>query len=278
MNFSKFDIMILVTMSFAVIIMSFAYPALGLTDQSDEVSENDVPEFNMSASTLDLTGQLPEQPDTPTSGTLSYNQQDGNSISGVNQVWIDRPKDTGTSLELQNTSTDGFDVVLINFTSATGSNVHRYDITGTEGQEILIQDDRWTIRATVTEINNYQQSNMTADVRYEIESEPGDASGLSSIPLIGGISDAVANILGYIASQIAYVAVFLSEIILNAIIMTFNVAKFLFSLVYWLGTTYGSVVSAAPSWAAVVLTVPSLLLFAEFAKMGIIVIKMLPTT
>jgi hypothetical protein len=277
MNFTKFDISILLTMSLAVIVMSFTFPALGMTDSADTVNESDVPTFDAEANQFNLTGQIPRQPDTPTSGQLYYDATEGNSIGGVNQVWIQRPKNTGVSLELQNTSTEGFDVVFINFTSS-GSQTARYDIANQQNQEILITEGDWTVRVNVVELENYGQSNMTAEARFEIDSSPADTEGLSSIPIIGGFADELANVVGYIASQIAFFSVLLTEVILNTLGTLLSLATYMFSMGSWLITTYSSIVSAAPGWAGVILLVPAILLFAELAKLLAIVISLFPTT
>jgi hypothetical protein len=277
MNFSKFDVSILLVMSLTVVIMSFTFPALGLTDQSDQVNETDIPEFNISSGSVNLVGEFPDEPKQPTSGTLEYDNTQINGLEGVNLVYIDRPKDTGAAIEVQNSSAFGLDLVYTNFTS-TGSDVHRYDINNNTGQEILINQDGWTIETTVTEISNYNESDMTVDVEYDIKSNPDSSEGLSSIPLIGNFADGVANVVGSIAVQFAWFSAVLVELIINAILTIVDLTLYLFSMMYWLISTYSAVVSAAPAWAAVFLAVPGILLFAEFAKIVVIIIDLFPTT
>lgn len=274
MNFSKFDVTVLVTMSLAVVVMSFLFPALGMTDD-DAVNESDVPEFNMSASTFDFTGEFPQQPNTPTSGVLEFDQQQGNSIAGVTLIYVDRPPEP-YAIEVQNTSQEGLDVAVTNF-SDTGDTIYRYNINS-EGQTILHQEDGWTILFEVESLENFQQPNMTADVSFDVRQDPGSQEGLSAIPIIGGLADAVAGAVAYIGTIFFWGSLFVVELVVNVMTIVTSTIVYLFGVASWLVTTYSSIVSAAPSWAGVVLTIPGILLFTEFAKLSVIGIKMLPTT
>lgn len=279
MNFSKFDVSILVTMSLAVVIMSFAFPALGLTDQSDQVSENDIPEFNMSASMFDFTGEFPRQPNAADSGNIRFDQQQGNSIEGVNVVFVDRPTDTGASVEVQNTSTNGLDFVFTNFSSLGSGSLARSDITPSDvGEQTIIQHEGWTISYTVNSISDYNTPDMTVDVDYQVQNAPEDTKGLSAIPIVGGVTDQIAQYVGWLGTIFFWASLFIVELVINVLGIAFGIISYTFGMASWLITTYAAIISAAPGWAGVVLVIPSVLLFAEFAKLAVIGIKMLPTT
>lgn len=278
MNFTKFDASILIVMSLSIIVMSLTFPALGMTDESDEVNATDFPELNLTSSTFDFAGDFPVQPTTPESGVLRYDAQDGNSITGINQIWIERPKDTGQLIELRNTSQDGFDVVVTNF-SGTGTIAaqDKYDINS-EGQEIVHNNESWVITFQVRSLENLDESNMTAEVYWQIETQPDDASGLSSIPLIGDITDQVANVLGFLAAVISWFTITTVQVIINAVVVLYEIVAYTFGIAFFLIDSYNSIVSAAPSYAAVVLVTVEVILFAEFAKVGYMAISLLPTT
>jgi hypothetical protein len=279
MNFSKFDVSILVTMSLAVVIMSFAFPALGLTDQSDEVSENDIPEFNMSATMFDFTGDFPREPNAADSGNIQFDQQQGNSIEGVNVIFVDRPQNTGAAVEVQNTSTNGLDFVFTNFTSLGSGSLERSDITPSDvGEQTVVRHEGWTITYTVVELNNYDQPNMTVDVDYQVQNAPEDTKGLSAIPIVGGVTDQIAQYVGWFATIFFWTSLFIVELVINVLGIAFGIINYTFGMASWLITTYAAIISAAPGWAGVVLVIPSVLLFAEFAKLAVIGIKLLPTT
>lgn len=280
MNFSKFDMSILIVMSLSVILMSFLFPALGMSD-GGAVNESEIPEFNASSSSFDLVGEYPDQPSQPTSGTLDYDATrgaTGNSIEGYSLVWINRPKDTGNSLEIQNTSTDGLDVVLTNY-SSTGSSQARVDISsGSVGETYLIQEYDWVIELEVRELENYQEPNMSALVDYDIKASPESDEGLSSIPLIGGTADQIAQVVGQIAIAFGWASAVIVQTVISGVLTVFNLAQYMVGMGFWMVSTYTAVVASAPSWASVVLAVPAVLLFAEFAKLTAVVISLLPTT
>ncbi len=70
MNITKFDMFILMFTSIAVITMSFTFPALGLTGETQ--NESDIPEFNISKGAADFAREEPEYPGAPSQGTLRY--------------------------------------------------------------------------------------------------------------------------------------------------------------------------------------------------------------
>lgn len=284
MDFGKFDIVLLTTMSLAIVIMSFAFPALGMTDQTDEVADNDIPEFNISSSEWDISGEFPESPGTPSRGTLVHDEELGNSITGKNVNWLDRPKEDGLSVEVQNVSSD-FQVVVTNWTTESGTSevdyTDKYAITS-EGDTVLHDNGTWTIEFEADSIENYRESNMTAEVSYEVlESGSGSGGGLSAIPVIGGIFDvvdAVASMLAWIGSVIWWGVAFIFEVSITIVLILVSVMVFSVDIMVWLMTTYFNIVSGAGTFAAVFLMIPGVLLFAEFAKLGMLGIKLLPTT
>lgn len=280
MDFGKFDILVLTTMSLAIILMSLTFPALGMTDSSDTQNASDVPEFNVSASSWDIAGDFPESPGTPTQGKLVWNADVGNSVEGRSLEWLDRPKDEGLSIEAANT-TSGFDLLVLNW-NGSGNTLadDRYSITS-EGQTILHDNASWVIEFEVTELDNYRQPNMTAEIEYEVLESEQSGGGLSAIPVIGplfGAGEALASGIVWIGEVIWWLVAFTFDIAVALITILAGVMVYGVDMLVWLSTTYSDVVSAAGSWASVILMVPAILLFAEFAKIGMIGIKLLPFT
>lgn len=280
MNFTKFDLLILFTMALAVVVMSFMFPALGLTDEN-AVNQSDIPEYSQDAGAFDIGPDLPDAPNTQDSGTLNYDEEQGNSIEGVTLDWIEYPKDEGLSIEVQNTSEFGFDILIINYSYDSSGNpttdLTRFDITE-EGEEFLMQEYNYVIEFRVTELSNLNQPNMTAAVEYDIQSSPADSQGVSSIPFIGGIADAVGKWLGYLAVIITWAVGTIIEIALAVIVALYELVVYLFGMATWLISTYQAIVTGAPGWASVIVTLPAILLFAELAKLTAIAISLLPTT
>lgn len=284
MDFGKFDIVLLTTMSLAVVIMSFTFPALDMTDQADEANESDIPEFNISSSQWDIAGEFPESPGTPARGTLIHDEELGNSITGKNVHWLDRPKDQGLSVEVQNVSSD-FQIVVTNWENETGTPsvvyTDEYPISS-EGDTVLHQNGTWSIEFEVDSLENYRQSNMTAEVSYNIlDGGDGSGGGLSALPVIGGIfgaAEELVGMLGWLGLIIRWFVATIFEIALGLLAILLSIMVFAVDIMVWLTTTYFSIVSGAGTFGSVFLMIPGILLFAEFAKLGMLGIKLLPTT
>lgn len=283
MDFGKFDIVLLTTMSMAIIFMSIVFPAVGLAPQSEEQGEDDIPEFNVSSSSWDMAGEFPDRPGTPNSGTVYYDEERGSSITGESLIWIQRPKSTGVSIETQNLSNQ-FTVRVTNW-SGTGTveGQDEYNINS-EGQQIYHSNSTngWTIDFEVRTLEDPQGPDMYAEIDYEIVESPDDSGGfLDSIPIVSGFIDAgeaLTGTLGWLGLIIRWFFVTLFEIVLTLISILVTVMVFAVDIMVWLMTTYFGVVDSASGFASVILMIPGVLLFAEFAKLGMLGIKLLPTT
>lgn len=285
MDFTKFDIIVLLTMSLSVIVMSFLFPALGITDQSNEANESDIPEFNISSSNWDIAGDFPNQPGTPTEGNLIYDETNG-PVPGQSIIWIDRPKSSGTSLEIQNlTNTEGEVYVTVidwDDTSANGRQaLDRYSLNNSEGEIIIHDNTTWTIEFDVQSVENYKQPDMGINVRYEILESEEDEGGIAGIPVIGTLYSAgaqLAGMLAYLGSIIMWFTATVIEMGLTTVETTLTVVVYVVGISQWMIGTYSSIVSGAGTWASVILVAPTVLLMAEFAKLAMLTIKLLPFT
>lgn len=269
---------LLTTMSLSIILMSITYPALGLTDQSDVQGESDVPEFNVSSSQWDFAGDFPSSPATVDQGEVHYNETRGPSITGESLVWIEFPKENGTSLEMQNISNQL--TIRVNqwdtdettgITSIVGQD--EYDINR-EGQRIQHANSTsdWTIDFTVTELENAQDPSMTATVEYDVIGAPNSAvSGQ-------GFFDALTDAVAWLGQIIWWFVATTFEVVITLVFTLFSIMQYTIAMMVWLSTTYASVVSAAGGFASAILMIPAILLFLEFAKIGMLGIKLLPFT
>lgn len=282
MNFSQFDMVLLFTMTLAVVLMSFTFPALGLTDDDDEVDESDIPELNLTASRWDMVGDFPDQPGTPTEGTLERN--DSVQVIGEHQTWISNitDQDNGTSIEIASFGTGNHTINVGDFEGGNAS-VDIYNITR-EGQEIRHQNNSWSIIFDVERYENAGMSNATSEVRWEIIESPDadEGGGLSGIPVIGGLFNAGEQLflaLAYLGDILLWGFGFLVEVSLTVVETLFTAMVYAVEMLTWLSTTYASIVSAAPTgFASAVLAVPGALMTFEFLKIAFLGIKMLPST
>lgn len=281
MNFTKFDMVLLFTMSLAVVLMSFTFPALGMTDNSDEVNETDIPELNLSSSSWDIVGEFPDQPGTPTSGELERN--DSVQLIGEQQAWIDRPKSDGTSINIASFDTGYHNITVGEFNDSGPDFTDVYDMTH-EGQEIRHQNNSWSILFTVEEYDNIGHANVSSTVHWEIIESPAsdEGGGLSDWPVIGGVWDAGEQLflaLAWLGDIIMWGFGTLIEVSLTIVETLFTAMVYAFDMVKWLSGTYASIVSSAPDgFASAILAVPGALLTLEFLKVTWIGLKLLPST
>lgn len=277
MDFGRTDIIIVVSMSLAIISMSFVFPALGLTADSDEVAENDIPEFNMSADRFDIAGEFPDQPGTPSQGTLVLNNS-VDILEDNRRVWLEGDTDGGTELLLTN-QTDDARLVLNHWPGPDKDEV----VLSNVGDVDDIQNDTagWHIKFEYVNIENRNKSNQTITVDYEIIQQPADSAWYSRIPVVGSVfstGEQLAGIVGWIGSIIYWTFGTMFSVILNLIGILFDVVTYGFSMLIWMVSTYNSIISSASAFASVFVMAPAIILFLEFAKIGMIAINLLPTT
>lgn len=284
MEFSKFDVSIIVSMTLAIVIMSMAFPAVGLSED-DAASESDVPEFDIDASRFDFTGEFPQNPGTPATGTIQWRASVGTEgeyerylQEGGDEAWLTAettPDGSGGSaptatLTIYNATSDNF--VTENYQTKTETS------TTLENEKL-----GWKVRVTFANMQNVS-GGWDFDLEYEVIDRPSGESGggfISSIPVIGALFDAgesLASVIAWLGSIMWWFTTVLFEISINLLSLMFDVMLFVTDTLSWLVGTYQEAVSAADGWAGVVLVAPGMLLFAEFAKLVMVAISLLPTT
>jgi len=283
MNFSRFDMLVITTMTLSIVIMSFAFPALGLAGASNETASADIPEFDVSANEWDIAGKFPSNPGTPQTGFVQYNETVP-TRDGFNKIWIDNDDNHNDALliDMQNQSGSMF-VRVTNYSGGNVAGQEKFNISS-EGQEFRASAGVWNLDFTVLEYERPQEPTMYGKVRFTIlEEDPNMDSGgfLSSIPVLGGLISAgsqLAAFLGFIGNVIYWLVGTTFELALTMVALIFDTMTFLVNTMSFMTDTYTSVITAAPSWSSVVLAVPGLLLFLEFGKAAAIGVSLLPFT
>ncbi|WP_226005022.1 hypothetical protein [Natrinema salinisoli] len=276
MNITGFDLMVMVCMAIAVVSMSYTFPALGLTDSS--VDENDIPEFEIESDRFDFAGQFPENPGTPSQGSLEVSDGDGDQVTlhdnGTHSVQLSAVNNTSSpNLTPQ--------VYLGKYNDSSSSPQLESVTLEYLGDEAILEAFEYELELTWTSTRNADQSDETAVVDYEIVSQPGDEGWLTRVPIIGGIvssGEAIANVVGWIGSIIWWGVAVAFETIVNVVGLVFDVATYFIGTFTWMITAYTGIVSGAGSWAAVFVAIPGILLFAELAKVVMVLVSLLPTT
>lgn len=283
MNFARFDIVLIVCLSLAVIMMSLSMPALGLTDESDETSEDEIPELNLSTDQFNFAGEFPNRPGTPSTEYLRWNDEDPDtevndrelgddykitltevsSVSGQGEFWTLNV----TLFHIPSNSVNG----TVQFSNATNTTVGS------------ITDGDWEIAVELEDTRGSEPGDFFAETSFRALSAPSSSSDglLAGLPVVGtlfSVGSSVASAVGWIGSVLWWGISWFFEIAATLLSILFQVMSYAISMMHWLISTYTSVVSAAPSFASVIVAVPGILLFLEFAKLGMIALSLLPTT
>lgn len=274
MELTKTDLVILVAMPLAIIAMSFTMPAAGLTDQSDEVNESDVPEFSMNGSRFDFASEFPVGPAQAGRGTLVYNKS-LSALEDDRRVWLEGSTSDGTELILTDTNEENASLRL-NYWTSGSTQSDTVDINGT-GNVAAIDNstEGWKVKFTFEEIENKGESNVTITVDYVVLQRPSSGGWLGGVFSIG---DKLANVVGWIGSTVFWFFGTLFEVSLNLVGMLYDIMLFGFDFVSWALTTYEGIISGASGFAQVFVVIPAIILTFEFAKVGMIGISLLPTT
>jgi hypothetical protein len=285
MNIGKFDIGVLFILSLAVVVISFTGPVFGLTN-ADATNESQIPNLSVGEDSFDIAGDFPEQPGNPSGGVLNRTEN-VTAKQGVSRQFI-----TGS---YQNTN--GVELILdYNFQSETEARLFVYDWGNgaivsifeknlTEGETYRYENQTQGV-VVETELvkfdNDYDgKGNQTAELRYSVEQTPSDNGVFRNLPIVGGIvsgASALPSIVGWIGSIIFYYLLTAAEVVINAVVMLFDVTSYLFSMVSWLFGTYLQVVDGAPGWASVIVALPGVLFAAILSKFVAVGISLLPTT
>jgi len=278
MNFGKFDVMILVTMSLAIISMSFVFPALGLTDATN-ADENDIPELDIQSDRFDLVGDLPERPRSTDSGVLIY-RADGFDNRDID-LYVDGGNlIVGTSAFAENNSnTPPIRVFLNEFSSSSGLAIDSANTTLNETGEMaeltVDNETEYTVRYELIELRNEGTQEFEAQVEFQVIESPGSDGFLGTI---FGAADALASTLAWIGTVFYWFSISLFEIAGNALGSIFDVSSYFISLIAWLTTTYTGIIGSAGGFTTVFVSIPGILLAAILGKIVIIGIGLLPTT
>lgn len=283
MNFTKFDAILLITMTLAIVAMSFMVPALGLASAEDaEADEDDLPEFEIESDRFDMVGDFPDRPGTPSTGMLVWDNQDPTI---EHEIWIEDNLPDGIQLAVfdDETGTENYSVE-VQLNDYVESQVDESDTVTLDdvGDRDTLQDFGYNIQVEYKHVDKVDENDWVAEVEYSIlQQSDVEDSWYDRIPVIGavfGAGETLAGIVGWIGAILYWTLGTLFEIILNLMGILYDTMIFFVDLISWMITTYSSIVSNANSWAGLFVAIPGLLLFVVFAKIVFIGIKLLPQT
>lgn len=279
MNFGKFDVMMLLTMTLAIISMSFVFPALGMTDET-AANSSEIPELDIQGDRFDVVGDLPQRPRSTDSGTIVYradgfdNRQVDLYVDGGNLI-------VGTSAFAENNgNTTPINVFLNEFPSGSGGEAidsanTTLNETGEMAELTVENETEYTVRYELIELRNEGTEDFEAQVQFDVIESPGGDGFLGTI---FGAADTLASTLAWIGTVFYWFSISLFEIAGNALGGIFDVTNYFISLVLWLTSTYTGIVSSANGFAQVFVSIPGILLSSILGKIVIIGVSLLPTT
>lgn len=280
MNFGQKDFALLVGSALFLILVSFVFPAIGFA--SEDINSTEIPSYNLSEGQFSYVTNTPEYPSRATEGTLTY--VDNQDVYQDNRrVW------------LQGNSNDGFEVTLTNNGTIANPNaslyLNQYNSSGfvTSSSTEMTESDNFSklelsgyiVTFENVRFSNVNNSDMTMQVDYYVKQTAAGASAVGQIPIIGGVASATAeaidhavSVLGWIGSVIFQPIYNTMVRITNTLIAFYNVLKFFIGLLYWILSTYGSVVAASPAnWVGLFLAVPGIVFSLIFSKLIIIAVR-----
>lgn len=272
MNFTGFDIGIIIVMSLAVISMSFVFPALGLTGQ--EAQENDIPEFNMTADRYEFRDEFPDSPGAPTEGDMHWNEEEPDAESSQS-IFLDGDSSSGVEIAVVNSNTTEdpeMEVFIQNWTDGSGIAEDSVVLQNeSDYGQVTYQD--WTVTVEWTRARHVNSSDFRAVVHFTVTNQPSDSSWFDRVPIVGSIFSAgeeLAAIVGWIGSILYWIMGTVISIIWQAFAILFDIISYGFDMMVWLLTTYWDIVDGASAWASVFVMIPGIALFLEFTKIAYI--------
>lgn len=281
MNFTHTDMMIIISMTIAVVVMTFVFPAADLAN-ADEAESSDIPEFDIDSSRFDFAGDFPSTPD-PSSGTLTFDNNRSDEFADDREDYHHGDRADGVRSRLVGVSANS--VVSVSLQEMLNGGINQSEQVNLEnvGETKEIHNDSmgYTVQYTLESRENNGTSDVVFDVDYKIVERPEDTSFIGSIPVIGSAfsaAETLANVLGWIGSVLFWLFGTLFEVTFNLVGVLFDVMVFGIDTASWLVTTWQAIAAGSASWAQVFVAIPGLLLFLEFGKLVMIGISLLPTT
>jgi len=285
MEFTNKDLIIIVSMLLSLIVISFLFPAIGFV--STDINQTDIPEYNTSNEAFDFLAEneRPPYPTRPTEGTLIY--VDNKDVYQDNRrVWLEG-----------STASGGYEVTLTNNGSLANpiaslflNEYNETSFVGSSSTEMTEADNFTTLERggyvisfeNVT-FQNEGQADMTMQVDWHIHETPAGSSTVGQIPIVGGIYSSTANAiagiidtLGWFGDIFLYYGSVFTVGTLGIFIAIYNIISFVTGIFVFLIIRYSSIIASAPaSWAALLLSIPGVILSIEFMKTILIVISVI---
>lgn len=257
MDFTKFDIKILVVATFALLLIS---ATAGATPIGGDFGE--VPTYNQTAN-LDL--EVPSTPgaDVSTEGTLRAGTESG-EMGEQRFVLTSDNLDVAVSVYGYNPpDTTSVTVALTYFNTTDPNNPQTTDVNETLN---LSESVDLELQNTVVRFDYTNNTENYAEVDWDVLNQPNVDMGDNNSGLIGSINN-IGEWIGYIAE----ILVFITDAIFAGISFTFTmitgIVGYIVSLIGWITGGYGTIIGSSPAWSSPFLAIPPLALGFELLKL-----------
>lgn len=271
MNFSRFDVTVIVVMSLAIVSMSFVFPALGLTGQNAQ--ENNIPEFNTTAEAYQFNESFPRSPGTDTSGELQWYEREPQAVDNQ-QVFLTGGPSDGFALAITNAGNQSDpepQVFLENWTDGSGVSEDSYTLSNTSDVGVLNSTNgNWTIGVSWIDTANRGTQDLRLYVEFQVSDYPTQSGNI-----IAQIYNGLEGVVAYIGNVLYWLVAMFSSIVLQVFVLLFDILVYIFGTFHWLTTAYWALVDGATGFASVFVVIPGVLLFAEFAKLAFLGVDVL---
>lgn len=274
MDLTRNDFAIMVSMTLAVILIVIVSNGMGLTDTGQNKSK--MPEYELQANKFDVVGGFPDNPGTPSKGSLTWYESDERSGLETHILWIKGDTSGGVEMFIYNDSINKSSVTWIVNKWSNGNVEYRdeYQLNGSEDLAVH-NNNSWSISMETTDIKNIDSTNTTINAEYEIVQRPSDTGFLKSVPIVGSMlqaGDELAGFVGWIGSIIYWFFGSSYEIIVNSIVVILDSAFYAADLFGWMTGQYFAIMDNAGGIASIFVVIPPILMFLESLKIGFIVI------
>lgn len=258
MNWNFKDTVVLFSMAFAVISMSFVFPALGLG--LEQQNTTDIPEFNTTQERFNTTKDYPPFPEQPDEGVLNHTSDAFDDFEGQIQF------------ELGTDSNGNRTFLVVNPENET----YLLDVENQSKEDVIIwsvgeDGEVKTLEANGYEVDLHAVSVSDGVYDYQIVERPGT----SDIPILGGLLNAggeIVTVLWWAYVVFVYFAQSLFASAANVLGQGIDIGIYIIEFLHWLLSTYFSLSDGTSnSFVSVILYMPVILLMLMFAKLSAVI-------
>lgn len=259
MNFSEFDIKVLVVSAITLVLISATAGATPLAGGFGEPPRYD--------SEAEINFNVPSQPGATvfSSGEIRYGA--GIETYEQNDIIVNSDNYLVRVSVVNGTDMDNQDVtvgLLVDNRSGQTFNSTEVDFNET----VYMNEQRFGVEYTYTE-----RTNSTATVEWELVTNPplgDDGSGG-----IWGALMQIASWIGYIAELAAFAiqALFNSIVFVSEVLV--GIVTYIYEIFAWITGGYGTIIEASPAWATIFVAIPAFLVGIELMKLLILAVQVL---